>query len=46
MTLDGFARVIERAVLAARDNDLALDEITLANLAALERGEATEEART
>jgi hypothetical protein len=36
-TLDGFDRVIGRAVLAARDNDLALDEITLANLAALER---------
>jgi hypothetical protein len=44
-TLDGFARIIERAVLAARDNDLALDEITLANLAALERAEAAEEAR-
>jgi hypothetical protein len=44
-TLEGFDRVIERAVLAARDNDLVLDEITLANLAARERPAVEAEAQ-
>jgi hypothetical protein len=39
-SLIGFSEIVARAVQAARQNELALDAVTLANLAALERGDA------
>ena len=39
-SLTGFSEIVARAAEAARRNDLALDDVTLANLAALARGEA------
>ena len=43
-SLTGFSEIVGRAVQAARQNEVALDDVTLANLAALERGEAAEPA--
>jgi hypothetical protein len=39
-SLTGFPEIVARAVQAARRNELALDAVTLANLAALEQGDA------
>jgi hypothetical protein len=39
-SLTGFSEIVARAVQAARHNELALDAVTLANLAALEQGDA------
>ena len=39
-SLTGFPEIVARAVQAARQKDLALDVVTLANLAAIEPGEA------
>jgi hypothetical protein len=38
-SLTGFSEIVARAAEAARRNDLALDDVTLANLAAVARGE-------
>jgi hypothetical protein len=39
-SLTGFPDIVARAVQAARQNAVALDAVTIANLEALDRGEA------